>query len=876
MRTCGDCATTCILFLFLFLRRCCLAHLLIDSTDVGVHKCEFQGHLGDETVRLYVFLTACVRPLAGGQASGAAMKMTTTVGSGQVAASVQGAPVGAGGSRALALAEAAPPSLPPPRSLQPPLSPNLFLSGFAFMSLPNQPVNTTQLQQPLSTLLWAAERPPGDYRLPQEPAGPSSSSSNSDSSSNVSSSDVSSSESTHADPSGNSSSSSGSGGGDSSSSGGGVTGGGGSDAASDGIRRLSVRSRRGLMQEDVPAPWPPGTFFGAIYEAALQLVNGTYGAISIRSVRSSQQYGVHLSYRDPVHWIANPSLRREPGRLSLRVQLNPDELEAITNSTVSTATESTAVYSGPPAFEIRATGFEGTCSYTPSPSRNLNLEPVAGLPTCGWLDPDRVAYDKSIYTIWRSMQQPNGASGQQQKWRKHRRRRRGKQSPPPPPPPPPATSYSPTKYMVVSPYFNLTPYDFATVLIHHLEYHTALGIQRYLVYIEEGEEGLMSDARLTALAAAGRLQLVRWRELPTIKFAGTAERHPYGSQILVYNHALLSLWHEAAVVAVADLDEYLVTKHPMALEQVLLSCSPHGRYPAAALWIPRRSAICTSCWAALVGDQPYTPVVRKSSSRTNQLEAKALQELSNRYIHNATLMAAVATLERRLWLTASATNASAVQPHHPLEHYRHWQGGWHHKSIMYSHLMSYVSVHLSYSVPSGRWPHTVARLGCAVWVHVETQLGPRVGLAAVQGQGVGGDGFDARVRDGRKEEEAVGVTRTAAAMGAQEAGAENDVEASADGEDVDEEGAEAEESEAEGDSGSGGGGGNGSGAVEGEGEKGVSGPSSGADSRNGSNWGQSGGGGGALVVPVEYRYYWALSQRLGRAMPWSVSLRQRV
>ncbi|GIL62549.1 hypothetical protein Vafri_16636 [Volvox africanus] len=495
MHTCPVCATKCVLLLFLSLCRCSLAQLLIDSTDMGVHKCEFQGRLGDETVQLYVFLTACVRPFSDGGAPPGAMKSTikTTTTTATKAAdgnapavspSVQGAPAGAHGTRVLAAAEAAPPSPP----LQPPPLPNFFLSGFAFMFVPKQPVHTTQLQQPLSTILWAAQRPRGDYHLPQPPVGRAGASSSSSSNNNVGSSSSSSSNasgSTNAAPNGNRSSSSSSSSSSStggSSSGGGDVGAGGvtssrSDATNNDIPRVAgVRRPRGLMQEDVTAPWPPDTYLGAVYEAAVQLVNGTYGAISIRSLHSSQQHAVHLSFRDPLHWIVNPHLRRVPGRLSLRAVLSPDDLAAITNVTTGTATESAAVQPGSPAFEIRATGFDGTCSYTPSPSRGRTLLPAANIPTCGWLDPDRVAYDNSIYKIWRSIQQQNGPSRLHRTRRKHQRRKqKRRQSPPPPPPPPPATSFSPPKYMVLSPYFNLAPYDFATLLIHHLDYHATLG-----------------------------------------------------------------------------------------------------------------------------------------------------------------------------------------------------------------------------------------------------------------------------------------------------------------------------------------------------------------------------------------------------------------
>lgn len=44
----------------------------------------------------------------------------------------------------------------------------------------------------------------------------------------------------------------------------------------------------------------------------------------------------------------------------------------------------------------------------------------------------------------------------------------------------------------------------------------------------------------------------------------------YVSQVLIYNHALLSLWTEAVWLLVADLDEFLMTPSPVkSIEQVM-------------------------------------------------------------------------------------------------------------------------------------------------------------------------------------------------------------------------------------------------------------------------------------------------------------------
>ncbi|EFJ51536.1 hypothetical protein VOLCADRAFT_116413 [Volvox carteri f. nagariensis] len=953
------------MLLCLLLRQSSFAHFLYDSADVGVHKCEFQGKLGDKQVRLYVFLTACTRPKEVDLPAAAAAVRVPVVAA--AAAGSTAAAAEAGGRRRAAIAAEAAErpygsshtasssrssSLPPP-----PPPPNLFLSGFTFLMDLGDCVTSTQLQQPLSTLLWAARRPQAEFFLPdavlRRAASSSDGSSSSSSSSNSYNSNsynksvdanrgtgndvTESSSTTGSGSSGEGSSSSNAGGGD-----------GISLLGDDG--RTAQGGRRRLMQDGEltappgPPPPAPDTFPGAVREAGLQLVNGTYGIIRIRSLHSRQQYDMHLSYRDTVQWLINPSLRKEPGRLVVRLSLEPTELAAIANAAAAarTATKG-AVQSVPPAFEVTADGFEGTCAYTPSAGDQMLSYTESGsrqslipsLPICGWLDPNRVSYDKSMYEFWRTLQSPPWKRLQQQK------KKRRRLPPPPPPPPPLATSFTPPSYMVISPYFNLTPYDFATLLCHHLEYHTALGIQKYLVYIEEGEEGLMADARLAALAAAGRLQLVRWRELPAVKLPGTDVRQPYAHQggvwdglvgttraasrtaklnhawhflshlnpstrfppslltpfrrrdvcvrlrkILSYNHALLSLWHLAAVVAVADLDEYLLTQRPMTLEQVVFSCSPPGRYPPGALWVPRRNALCTTCWAALVGDLPETRTALRRAPHARSPNGTALRNVSGKQVGNATLVAAAAALERQMWLTAAAAtsrggggggSAAAVLPYHPLEHYRHWREGNHHKSIMYSHLVSYFGVHMSYSAVPGRRPHTVARLGCAVWAHLGTQLGPR--------QGAGGDDEVAGGKEGddsRRAQPRQGGTTTASATPPADAGRGVQVET----------GVGVQRTSY----------GSGEGAVavfpprasngrEAEGEEEETGEEDGnADIRDGDGFGAAGGQrvsdrargkfaagtGAGAVLPVEGRYYWALNQRLGRRVPWERHWGQKV
>eukprot|EP00198_Chlamydomonas_reinhardtii_P005248 XP_001694584.1 predicted protein [Chlamydomonas reinhardtii] len=105
-------------------------------------------------------------------------------------------------------------------------------------------------------------------------------------------------------------------------------------------------------------------------------------------------------------------------------------------------------------------------------------------------------------------------------------------------------------YMIISPFFGLPAGEYASLLLQHMRYHDVLGVRRYL-----------------ALVSAGRLRLVYWQELPSFMDGNRKQRHPYASQILIYNHGLLALWPELAVAAIADVDEYLVTPQPTTMAQ---------------------------------------------------------------------------------------------------------------------------------------------------------------------------------------------------------------------------------------------------------------------------------------------------------------------
>ncbi|KAG2428961.1 hypothetical protein HXX76_011205 [Chlamydomonas incerta] len=702
--------------------------LVLSSGDVGVHKCEFQGITGDgRSVRLYVFLTACTRPPAATDDTGAQRRQ-------------QGSGSGWQNSSA-----------------------NLYVTGNTFMLVEGEPCTTTQLQQPLDALVWAAGLWNG---------GGSSSSSSSTSNRRK-----------------------------------------GLEEAPR-VTNVATAQGRGLAaarrRKDQDASDGTGAAAAHEPEAALlaeatrALVAGSEGVLTLRSRLTGTDHRLRLAVHEPYKWRNNPSLRREPGRVTGALTLTPPELQAVARGSAdvgdgSSSGSGSGGKDAPALFEVRAAGLDGVCAYTPrrgrrppppAPAAPIDLAsrvdvggtaataggsrehggPGAagvGAPACAWLDPERQAYDAATLDSWREAQRVSAALAAA---KKHRAKDRGaaaeaRASPPPPPPPLAGTGARPPSYVVVSPYFGLAPGDFVTLLTRHVEYHAQLGVGRHLVYVEEGEEGLAADARVAALVAAGRLELVRWRELPVFNLpaaaatapaeegagarAGASEdggavegarRHPYASQILTYNHALLALWHEAAVVAVLDLDEFVVTSAPQPLEAALRACSPRGRYPPGALWVPRRSLLCTDCWGQAAG---AAQALGAGAGAGGDGSVAAMTGLAGAQLRNATLAAEAATLERRLWLQAGGQAAVGVaggsQAHHPLESYRHWFLGWHHKSVMYSHLVTYFGVHLAYieegaagqgqgQVPNegGLHPHTICRLGCMWVAHLETQLGPRV------------------------------------------------------------------------------------------------------------------------------------------------------
>lgn len=57
------------------------------------------------------------------------------------------------------------------------------------------------------------------------------------------------------------------------------------------------------------------------------------------------------------------------------------------------------------------------------------------------------------------------------------------------------------------------------------------GVDRHIIYVEDGVEELAAEPRLGQLVRSGRVEVVAWREMPRVLRPGTSERHPYANQV---------------------------------------------------------------------------------------------------------------------------------------------------------------------------------------------------------------------------------------------------------------------------------------------------------------------------------------------------------
>ncbi|PNH02159.1 hypothetical protein TSOC_011891 [Tetrabaena socialis] len=264
--------------------------------------------------------------------------------------------------------------------------------------------------------------------------------------------------------------------------------------------------------------------------------------------------------------------------------------------------------------------------------------------------------------------------------------------------------------MIISAGFGLPPADYVTLLVRHVQYHLHYDNLRYIVYVEVGSGFIAYDPRVQELLRSDRLKLVIWEEFPHYFKHGITGRSSYASQvgvhsrgytpvlfapssfidvlqILVYNHAIASLFPENSVVAIADVDEFLVT------------ANKRSSTPAASLRVPCRAGFCTQCGDVALG--------------TN-VDDRALLDLER-----------VHAVERALWLNVSGYhggpgNTSKPWPSHPLAWYGITYAEKTLKSISSTRDIALVTPRQAYT-PSGTGAH-LASSTCAFWVHLRCQV----------------------------------------------------------------------------------------------------------------------------------------------------------
>ncbi|PNH08448.1 hypothetical protein TSOC_004975 [Tetrabaena socialis] len=303
-------------------------------------------------------------------------------------------------------------------------------------------------------------------------------------------------------------------------------------------------------------------------------------------------------------------------------------------------------------------------------------------------------------------------------------------------------------YIVVSPSFGLSAAEYVALLLHHMRYHAAFGVDRYLVYTEgPGTPDLAADPRVQALVREGRLRIVVWDELPhffDVDDVGAYVRHPYAAQSLIYNHALVALWAEAAVAAVVDLDEYLMTARKTTLQRVMQDCSGDGEEgggaPVVSLQVLRRVGYCTGCQPTAEGgggggggDSGGGDDGGRRLRRT--LLGSLLDRDQLRDSHEA---------ERRIWLGGSANGGNSTVETgaaaggaggrgggggggalvHPVALYGATTGDTEQKSVVRPHLVAFTNPHIAYPLPGLRAEAASSR--CAYWMHVRSQLALRI------------------------------------------------------------------------------------------------------------------------------------------------------
>ena len=148
-------------------------------------------------------------------------------------------------------------------------------------------------------------------------------------------------------------------------------------------------------------------------------------------------------------------------------------------------------------------------------------------------------------------------------------------------------------WMVMSPFYNLPIEVMAVLLHHHLKYHTSIGVRKVVLYLRpETIFALAHHPRVAPWILSNHLLLVLWEKYPLRKDL------PHFDQRLIFGHALLAFTGHSVLLAMVDLDEYLVSPQPQLqpnppddLMHLIKQCGQApdvlilDRYHAAHRWV---------------------------------------------------------------------------------------------------------------------------------------------------------------------------------------------------------------------------------------------------------------------------------------------------
>ncbi|KAG2442478.1 hypothetical protein HXX76_002564 [Chlamydomonas incerta] len=380
----------------------------------------------------------------------------------------------------------------------------------------------------------------------------------------------------------------------------------------------------------------------------------------------------------------------------------------------------------------------------------------------------------------------------------------------------PPTSQPPA-YFVLAPRHGLSPDALASVLVPHVAWHAQLGFTQYLLYTEEPPARLAAQPALRALLLARVLVLVLWDLTPPYSGAlpvGEALRREqpgslrraYWHQMRSYDHALLTHWHEAgAVMAFADLDEYLITPGPTTVADLFRTCGRQptrakregegegqgedapGSDPLGALRLPRMDGGCSSCRNTVTGantePQHWAAWWAQHAAAVTAAALAAAQ--------TAATSGAIATAAGTATATGAGTGSGTGSGSggaspllgwaHPLAAYDTWGQSelpdmWDQKSVVLTEAAGFTSVHSPFVYPGyGAYGPIYEDVpgACAVWLHITNQAKVRVEalpsdtplppgytwplgrIAAAAGGGSGAAGARARAGAGQRRRSAL-------------------------------------------------------------------------------------------------------------------------